>query len=184
MNKSLIAAVMAIAAVLYVPGAAFADNSKEINHDVYKGLKHLYETHPSAKILSQNAKGILIFPSIGKAGFIVSGAYGEGALLEKGVITRYYSSFAASVGLLAGVQKYGYALFFMTDKSLAYLKKSKGWSLGTGPSIVVVDKGFEKSLSTTTAQDGIFAFFFSSKGLMGGIGVEGTKITRIHPDEQ
>ena len=77
------------------------------------------------------------------------------------------------------MQKYGYALFFMTDKAMAWLDKSDGWELGVGPTIVVVDTGASSSTTTTTAQSEIYAFFFDQKGLMGGLGLQGTKITKI-----
>ena len=71
----------------------------------------------------------------------------------------------------------------MDDASLRYLDKSDGWELGTGPSLVVLDKGLATNLSTTTMQKGVYAFIFSQKGLMGGINIEGSKITRIHSDK-
>jgi lipid-binding SYLF domain-containing protein len=80
------------------------------------------------------------------------------------------------------MEKFGYALFFINGNALAYLKKSKGWSLGGGPSLVIVDKGFAKSFSTTTARKDVYAIVFNQKGLMDGIGIEGSKITRIHLD--
>jgi MFS family permease len=116
-----------------------------------------------------------------KGGFIVGAQHGEGALLSGGRTLGYYNTIAASYGLQAGVQKFGYALFFMTNSSLAYLDKSGGWELGTGPSIVVVDTGMAKSLTTTTLQKGVYALFFDQKGLMAGLGLQGSKITRITP---
>jgi len=88
---------------------------------------------------------------------------------------------AASYGLQAGVQGFSYVLFFMSDSALEYLDKSDGWEVGTGPSLVIVDKGMAKSLSTTTLHDDVYAFIFGQKGLMAGIGIQGSKITRIHP---
>jgi lipid-binding SYLF domain-containing protein len=85
---------------------------------------------------------------------------------------------SASYGLQAGLQKFGYAMFFMNDASLAYLRQSGGWEVGSAPSLVVVDTGLARSLSTTTLQKGIYVFFFSQKGLRGGLGPQGTKITR------
>ena len=126
---------------------------------------------------------MLVFPSIVKGGFMVGGQYGEGALRKGGRTAGYYSSVAASYGLQAGIQKFGYALFFMTPSALDYFQKSAGWEVGTGPSIVVVDEGVAKSLSTTTAKSDIYAFFFSQKGLMAGLGLQGTKITRIQPSK-
>jgi lipid-binding SYLF domain-containing protein len=94
-------------------------------------------------------------------------------------VTGYYSSVGVSYGLQAGVQIFGYALFFMNDSDLEYLIKSEGWEVGAGPSVVVLDKGVASSLSTTTARQGVYAIFFEQKGLMAGIGLQGTKITRL-----
>ena len=163
--------------------SALAASASEIDRNATAGLQTLYKTTPGAKALADKAKGILVFPNIVKAGFIIGGQYGDGALREKGKTVGYYRSLAASYGLQAGVQSFGYALFFMDDASLRYLKKSKGWEIGTGPSVVLLDKGFGKNLSSTTLQKGVYAFIFSQKGLMAGIGLQGSKITRITPDQ-
>lgn len=96
--------------------------------------------------------------------------------------TGYYRSVSVSYGLQVGVQKFGYALFFMKDSALEYLDKSEGWEIGVGPSIVIVDKGKGKTLTTTTGKADIYAFIFDQKGLMAGLGLQGTKITKINPD--
>jgi lipid-binding SYLF domain-containing protein len=162
---------------------ALAASASEIDRNSTAALETLYETVPGAKTLGNKAKGILVFPDIVKAGFIIGGQYGDGALREKGKTVGYYRSLAASYGLQAGVQSFGYALFFMDDASLRYLRKSQGWEIGTGPSVVLLDKGFGKNLSSTTLQKGVYAFIFNQKGLMAGIGLQGSKITRITPDE-
>ncbi|ADJ27786.1 YSC84-related protein [Nitrosococcus watsonii] len=153
----------------------------EIDREAVAALKTLYETSPSAKMLSTQAKAVLIFPTITKAGFIGAGKYGKGALREHGKTVAYYDIIAGSFGFQAGVQKYSYALFFMTDKALNYLDASKGWEIGTGPNIVVVDSGVAKNLSSTTAREGVYSFIFGEKGLMAGIDLEGSKISRINP---
>ena len=71
----------------------------------------------------------------------------------------------------------------MDHASLKYLDNSAGWELGSGPSLVVLDKGFGKNMSTTTLQKGVYAYIFNQKGLMGGVGIQGTKITKITPDK-
>jgi len=162
------------------PEMAFADTAAEIDRDVDAALDKLYSREPAAKALAAQAKGILVFPSIVKGGFIVGGQYGEGALRKEGKTAGYYSNVAASYGLQAGVQKFGYAMFFMTDSALKYLENSEGWEIGVGPSVVIVDEGVAKSLTTTTAKSDIYAFFFDQKGLMAGIGLQGTKITKIN----
>jgi len=100
-------------------------------------------------------------------------------LFKDGKAVAYYNTVAGSYGFQAGVQKYGYAMFLMNDAALQYLDKSDGWELGTGPSIVVVDEGAAAGLSTSTARDDVYAFIFSQTGLMAGLGLQGSKITKI-----
>ena len=107
------------------------------------------------------------------------GQMGDGVLLKKGRPVGYYNSVAASYGLQAGVQVFGYALFFMNDDALAYLDQSDGWEIGVGPSIVVVDAGMGKSITSTTLTHDVYAFIFDQKGLMVGLGIQGSKITRL-----
>ena len=162
---------------------ALAASASEIDGNARAALRTLYAKTPGAKDLAMNAKGILVFPNIVKGGFIVAGQYGDGALRKDGRTVGYYRSIAASYGLQAGVQSFGYVLLFMDDESLAYLDQSNGWEIGTGPSVVVLDKGFGKSMSTTTLRKGVYAFIFSQKGLMAGLGLQGSKITKITPDQ-
>jgi lipid-binding SYLF domain-containing protein len=163
------------------PAAALAASASEINRNATQALTTLYQTAPGSKALADKARGVLVFPNIVKGGFIVAGQYGDGALRKKNRTVGYYRSVSASVGFQAGVQSFGYVLFFMDDGSLKYLQNSRGWELGTGPSLVVLDKGFGKNLSTTTMRSGVYALIFSQKGLMGGLGIQGSKITKINP---
>jgi lipid-binding SYLF domain-containing protein len=173
-------AVLAFAASLLISSNAVGgDPAAEIDRDVKSALRELYSESTSAKALGKKAKGILVFPSIVKGGFLVGGQYGEGALLRGGKTINYFSTIQVSYGLQAGIQKHGYALFFMTDKAMNWLGKSDGWEIGVGPSIVIVDEGVATAKTTTTLQADIYAFFFDQKGLMGGLGLQGTKITEI-----
>jgi lipid-binding SYLF domain-containing protein len=175
---ALIASAIAVAR----PPLAAAASAAEIDRGATRSLAALYKNTPDAKVLADKAVGILVFPNIVKGGFIIAGQFGDGALRKNGKTVAYYRSLAASYGFQAGAQAFGYALFFMDDASLQYLEKSDGWELGTGPSLVVLDEGFAKSLSTTTLQKGVYAFIFDQKGLMGGLGIQGSKITRINPN--
>jgi len=159
--------------------SALAASATEINRDANAALAKLYEKVPEARALGAKAKGILIFPSIVKAGFVLGAQYGEGVLRQQGKNAGYYNSVAASYGLQAGVQSFGYVLFFMTDSAVAYLGKSEGFEIGVGPSIVVLDQGKAKTLTTTTGQSDIYAFIFDQKGLMAGLGLQGSKISRM-----
>ena len=167
--------------VVAIPAPSRADSAAAINHDVTAALNQLYASSPAAKKMASTAKGILVFPNIVKGGFIIGGQFGEGALRVGGKTKGYYRSVAASYGLQAGVQQFGYALFFLSDDDLKYLKNSGGWEIGVGPSVVVVDEGMASSFTTTTARSGVYAFFFNQKGLMAGLGIQGSKITEIQP---
>ena len=159
---------------------AVAATAEEIDHDAAVALKKLYHTEPKAKELGSMAKGILVFPKIYKAGFVGGAAVGEGTLLIGGKPVAYYNSAEGSYGLQAGVQRFAYVLFIMKDSVLDEFRNSEGFELGVGPSIVVVDAGVARTLTTTTLKDDIYAFIFSQKGLMAGLGVKGSKITKIN----
>ncbi len=144
-----------------------------------QSLQKLYSTHPFAEQLSKSAKAILVFPNIVKAGLVFGGAYGEGVLLEGGKADKYYNSVSGSWGFQAGAQSFGYAVFLMNNKAVSYLNRSDGWEIGVGPTVVVVDEGAAKNLSTSTLKDDAYAFIFNQQGLMLSVSIEGTKISRI-----
>ena len=153
----------------------------EISKNSQAALKTLYAKVPKAKELGSKALAVLVFPSVIKAGLGVGGQYGDGALIKGGKTVAYYNTAGASVGLQAGAQKYGYALFFMNANALQQIDKAEGFDIGVGPTVVVLDEGAAKSMTTTTMKDDIYAFIFSQKGLMAGLGIQGNKITKINP---
>ncbi|HSE04803.1 MAG TPA: YSC84-related protein [Methylomirabilota bacterium] len=161
-------------------GPAHAGSAAEINRDVDAALANMFASVQGSRELAARSRGVLVFPSIVKAGFLFGAQYGEGALRQRGKTTGYYSSAAASYGLQAGVQSFGYALFFMSDSAINYLNTSGGFELGVGPSIVVLDTGTARALTTTTVQHDIYAIFFDQKGLMAGMGLQGSKISRMN----
>lgn len=164
-----------------IASAGQSAEAAQIDREAVAALKKLLEDTPEAEMFRKDAKGILVFPSIVKGGFIIEAHYGKGSLRKGGAAVSYYSSLAASYGLQAGIQSFGYILFFMNEKSLEYLDNSEGWEIGVGPSIVVMDKGAGKSLTTTTGRSDVYAFIFSQQGLMAGLGLQGSKITKIDP---
>ena len=185
LHRLLVAALIITAVVLSMltPNQSFAASAAEIDRGVDNALAELYAESPKAKELGKKAKAILVFPRVIKAGLIVGGQIGNGALRRNGKTIGYYRTVAVSYGLQAGVQKFSYAMIFMTEPALKYLNKSGGWEVGSAPNLVVADKGISKSLSTTTLQNAIYVFFYGQKGLMAGLGLQGTKITRIWPDK-
>lgn len=182
-TKSILIFLLLISGPLMIGKPAFAASSAEIDKEVRLSLEKLYAGTPVALELSKVAKAVLVFPDVVKAGLVVGGQYGEGALLVGGKTSGYYNTLAVSYGLQAGAQSYGYAMFLMSDEALGYLKTSEGWEVGVGPTVVVMDEGLAKTLTTSTAKDDIYAFIFAQKGLMAGLGLQGSKITEIHPDK-
>lgn len=167
-----------LAVGLSSPVGLAADNGK-LEQDAKAALNRLYARVPAAKTLGVEARATLVFPAIKKAGLGIGGQYGEGVLFRGGKAVARYSTAGASWGLQAGVQTYGYAMFFMTDAALNALDASEGFEVGVGPSVVVMDEGRARNLTTKTIQDDVYAFVFSQKGLMAGAGVQGNKITRL-----
>lgn len=158
-------------------GPAGAEDVFENDSSV--ALRILYGSEPVAKLIGGKSKAVLVFPSIAKAGITIGGQYGEGVLLANGRRVARYRSVAASYGLQARVQSFSYALFFMNAHALQYLDIIDGWEIGAGPSIVTVDKGIAESLSATTLKDDVYAFVFNRKGLAAGLGIQGSKITKL-----
>ena len=179
-TRSRFSALASILGLLMMgaPGPAVAG---DLEDDAEAALRALYESTPEAKVLGASARGILVFPNIVKAGFMVGAQYGQGALLMNGKATGYYSIKAGSYGFQAGVQGFGYALFFMTDAAVDYVGKTGGLEIGVGPSLVVVDQGMARTLTSTTVRSDVYAFTFGQRGLMAGAGLQGSKITRITP---
>ena len=173
--------VVAVTAVAIAarPAPARAASAAELTRDSRAALNRLTASQSAAKALSQKAKGVLVFPKMVKAGFMFGGQIGEGVLFKKGKPAGYYNSVSASYGFQAGIQSFSYALFFMTDDALNRLDATQGFEVGVGPSLVVVDEGMARSFTTTTVASDVYAFIFGQRGLMGGMGIQGSKITRI-----
>ena len=161
--------------------SAKAESSAQLNQDAVQALQLLCRTNPVAADLDQHARAVLIFPNIVKAGLVFGGAYGEGELLQGSKVDGYYNSVTGSWGLQAGAQSYGYIVFLMSGSAVKYIHDTQGLEIGVGPTVVVVDEGVAKNLSTSTLKDDAYAFIFNQQGLMAGVSIEGTKISRIHP---
>ena len=177
LRSLLVALAIALPMAASVP--AFAASKSELESSSKKALDKLVAQVPGASALNAKAVAVLVFPTITKAGFMVGGQFGEGVLWRKGKPVGYYNTAGASYGLQAGAQQYGYAMFFMNQKALDSLNSTQGFEVGVGPSVVVVDSGMGKSVTSGTLTEDIYAFIFSQKGLMAGIGIQGNKITRI-----
>ena len=159
--------------------AANAATAEDLNQDAIRSLQTLYRSHPEAEQLASRAKAVLVFPKVIKAGLVFGGSYGEGVMLKDNKPSGYYNSVSATWGLQVGAESYGYAIFLMNDSALNYLENTRGWEIGVGPSLVVVNEGVGKNISTTTTKDDAYAYTFDQKGLRIGLSIEGTKISPI-----
>ena len=150
-----------------------------IDANVDSALARLYAQDPASREMISKARGVLVFPSIVAAGFVVGGSYGEGALRVHGRTAEYYSTAAGSVGLLAGAESKSVYLLFMTDEALAKFRASKGWTVGADASVTLANVGASASVDTKTVQQEIVGYVLTNGGLMANVSLEGTKITPI-----
>lgn len=177
------AAAVVLAALPVLSACSTTANSPASQADIStsssQALNKLIRENPAAAAISQQSRAVLVFPSMVKAGLVFGGAYGEGELRKAGRTSGYYTSFTGSWGLQAGAQSYGYAVFLMNDSAIQFLEESDGWEIGVGPTVVVVNAGIAENLSSSTLQDDAYAFIFDQKGLMAGVSIEGTKVTKV-----
>jgi lipid-binding SYLF domain-containing protein len=160
-------------------GAAVAADAKRLEQDARAALQVLYAGSPGAKALGEKSKGMVVFPKVVKAGLIVGGQSGDGVLMVGDKVVGVYNTSAVSMGAQAGAQSFGYGLFFMTDKTLADFRSSQNFQIGVGPSVVFIDEGVAKDVNTLTTQADVYGVIFDQKGLMAGLGLQGSKITRL-----
>ncbi|HZC15499.1 MAG TPA: lipid-binding SYLF domain-containing protein [Caulobacteraceae bacterium] len=183
-RRNLAAGAIALAAT-FAPlaiSAAHADDRDRLAADGMAALNRLEDTNPRSRYYARHARAVLIFPSILKAGFVFGGQTGNGVLFVDGRPAGYYNLTGGSWGLQIGGQDFSYALFFMTPGSLDYLRRTDGFSAGTGPSITIINQGGAAVANTQTVSSDVYAFPFNGRGLMADLTLQGTKITRIHPN--
>jgi len=161
------------------PKISHAASATEINIGVAETLKRFKEDISGGEEFLKQAKGVLVFPSIIKAGFVIGGEYGEGALKVNDAIVDYYSTAAASLGFQLGAQSKSVVLVFMTNDSLKNFQASKGWKAGVDGSVALIEWGVGEDINTVDIEDPIIGFVFSNKGLMYNLTLEGSKFTKL-----
>ncbi|HXV00220.1 MAG TPA: lipid-binding SYLF domain-containing protein [Caulobacteraceae bacterium] len=182
-RRSLAAAAFAVASTcgpLALP-AAHAASRDELVYNGRAALQRLDASDSRSRFYARRARAVLVFPSVIKAGLVFGGQTGNGVLFVRGRPEAFYNLSGGSWGLQIGGQSFSYALFFMTASSLDYLRQSGGFSVGTGPSIVVINRGAGAAADTTTLSQDVYAFPFNQKGLMADLTLQGSKISRINP---
>jgi len=152
----------------------------ELEAKARAALQQLFDSTPKAQDLQYQAKAVVVFPDIVKAGLIIGAQGGKGVMFgPDGKVLGYYRARALSYGLQAGAQTFSEAMFFMTDSAITELTSGTGLSVGVGPSVVVVDAGMAKSMTTNTLKSDVYAFIFGQQGLMAGLGVQGQRIVKF-----
>src|SRR5438445_11622562 len=173
--RHILAFSVLVAVIFISTGTASAD----LISDSRRGLQQLVAQNPAAAKCKSRAVAVLVFPDVMKAGFIFGAQGGQGILFIHGRPSGRYRTVAASYGLQAGVQRYGYALVLMNQKAVDWVNNTRGWEIGTGPSVVIVDKGMARSFTTDTLHSGVYAFPFDHYGLMAARGLKSSEIMRI-----
>ncbi|PQV50785.1 YSC84-related protein [Paraburkholderia sp. BL21I4N1] len=157
------------------------DSSKRqsIDASVDGTMSRLYTTVQGSRELVSKARGVLVFPSVLQAGFIVGGQYGEGSLRVGGGTVGYYSTISGSFGLQAGAQSKAIVFLFMTQDALDKFRNADGWSVGGDASVALVKMGANGAVDTTTATAPVEVFVLTNAGLMGDLSLQGTKVSRL-----
>jgi lipid-binding SYLF domain-containing protein len=174
----LILGFLAIATLL-IPGLSAAKSAEEIDIGVEGTLKKFGEEVTGGDVFLKKAKGVLVFPSVIKAGFGIGGEYGEGALVVDGKTVQYYNVASASFGLQLGAQSKSIVIVFLKKEALDEFRESKGWKAGVDGSVALVEWGAGGDISTVNIKDPIVGFVFGNKGLMYNLTIEGSKFSRI-----
>jgi lipid-binding SYLF domain-containing protein len=152
----------------------------ELEAKARTALASLFSSAPKAQDLQYISKAVLVFPDIVKAGLIVGAQEGKGVMFgPDGKVLGYYRARALSYGMQAGAQTFSEAMFLMTDAAITAVSSGAGLSVGVGPSVVVVDAGMGKTMTTTTLKSDVYAFIYGQQGLMAGLGVQGQRIVKF-----
>lgn len=166
-------------AILAMPGLARADSGADIDADVNAALQRFYNNVGGSQDLVSQAAGVLVFPSVVKAGMGLGGEYGEGALRIGGRTAGYFNTISASFGFQLGIQARTVIILFMTDDALENFRRKRGWKVGVDGSVTLVTLGVGGSIDTNTIKRPVLGFILDSKGLMYNLTLEGSKITPI-----
>ncbi|KUZ27614.1 YSC84-related protein [Burkholderia territorii] len=159
--------------------ATNASKRQAIDSSVDATLSRMYSTVKGSRELVAKSRGVLVFPDVIQAGFIVGGQTGNGALRVGGSTVGYYNTSSLSVGLQAGAQSKAIVFLFMTQEALDEFRGSDGWAAGAGASVALVKMGANGAVDTTTATAPVQVIVLTNAGLMGDVSINGTKVTKL-----
>jgi lipid-binding SYLF domain-containing protein len=163
-TAALSAACLTFILGVFFTSSAHAATAKEIDASVDVATERFHTEVKGGKEFLKAAKGVLVFPSVYKAGFVIGGEYGEGALRIGGKTVDYYSTIAGSWG---------------QDEALKKFRAASGWKAGVDGSVALIKVGAGGSIDTTNIKDPIVGFVLDQKGLMANLTLEGSKYTKL-----
>ena len=186
MNKRIFAA--SLAALLVVAAGCTttttgtgdpAARRNAIDAAVDSSLSNLYQQVQGSQELVGRAPGVLVFPNVMEAGFIVGASRGSGARRVGGKTVSYHATTSGSLGLQAGAQSTAVFLLFMTQDALQRFQNSRGWTVGADASVTLLTVGATAQMTTATAQQPVVGYVLSNRGLMAGVTIDGARVTRL-----
>ncbi len=181
-GRTVVAMLFIMSMFAVVDPAADAKSKGEIDASVTAAMSRFKKEIKGGTEYLKAAKGVLVMPSVTKAGFVVGGQYGQGALQINGATVQYYSLASGSLGYQIGAEQYDMVILFMTDEVLNKFRKSEGWEAGVDAEVTLIKVGAELSVETLRSQHPIAGFVFDQKGLMAGVSIKGAKFTPIRPE--
>ncbi|WP_199054123.1 YSC84-related protein [Aquitalea sp. ASV15] len=181
MTLSLVVAMTACTTTVPSQQASNMTKYQAIDADTDAALNNLYRQAKGSRELVAKAKGVLVFPSVLAAGFVVGAAYGEGELRVGNQTAGYYKTMTGSIGLQAGAQSKALVFLFMTQDSLDQFRRGSGWTAGVDANVVLLKVGADGSIDTETAKAPVIGFVLTNGGLMFNVSLQGTKVSRLNP---
>jgi len=179
--KALCFALLLVTAILGASRTSEAASAAEIEADANETLHSFVRQVSGARELANKAAGILVFPSVIKAGIGFGGEYGEGILLNQQKVEGYYNLVSASFGFQLGVQQRSVIIMFMTQDALAGFEQRAGWKIGVDGSVAIITVGVGGTIDSDQVVSPVIGFVLDQKGLMYNLTLEGSKISRINP---
>jgi len=179
--KALCFALLLVTAILGPSRTSEAASAAEIEADANETLHSFVRQVSGARELANKAAGILVFPSVIKAGIGFGGEYGEGILLNQQKVEGYYNLVSASFGFQLGVQQRSVIIMFMTQDALAGFEQRAGWKIGVDGSVAIITVGVGGTIDSDQVVSPVIGFVLDQKGLMYNLTLEGSKISRINP---
>lgn len=177
--KNLSISLLALFALVAAAPQSRAASAREIDAGVHETLERFFYSVGGARELAHKSVGMLVFPSVVKAGFGFGGEYGEGALVIGGRNAGYYNTVSGSFGFQIGVQERSVIIAFMTPQALRQFRETAGWKIGADASVAIITVGVGGSIDTNKITSPVVGFILDPKGLMYNLTLEGSKISRI-----